>query len=1001
MKPIMKRIGSLLLSVCMVLTLLPGTAFADEEPTAALSRAIEAYNGTLTGHTLSATVDTNPNVLIVTSPNGEVTANGTLEIEIPEGATVKWKAEIASTEKMPIIKITGSKYLSTGSKGIFEVCEGGSITGEGIQSAAECTIRISDGGTVKATLPYDTSDHPGIRISGSRLEISGGTVEAASGSGFTNGISMDYTSRLIITSGTVKATGKYNIGINCYAGTVEIRGGTVEAAYTAQDGGATSTGLQSTMGTIIMTGGELKASTMLAVAATLNSSHYSNGQLMGKAQFKMTGGTVTASGKNSTGFAIYDSAELEIGGGTLSATGNGSKLIDGISSSNTPILSGGTLQGSIGKTPKDTSGSELFLVTLTNLPANKAITQLTRPAGYGIQDVNTDGNGQLYFYVPESQKGFILTCNGETYYGSRSGTENTVVMDTATSAFHTVTVNNGTGTGSYLEGETVSVSADPAPNGQVFDQWTSGDSVNFNNEKNASTTFIMPPNAVTVSATYKAAPIYTITFDANDGSGATTTLQSDSQGKLTTLPSLTRSKYRFDGWFTAASSGSEVTTSTVFTDKTTIYAHWTYTGGSGGGSGSSSSGKSTTTTTTTDKSADQSVTATTSVTATAGINGAASASVAAKTIADVIAKAQADAKAQGKTDSNINLSITLNNPASTRALDIVLSQPILSQLTAAKIQQFELNGQLLTLNFNQKAITQVQSQSSGDVTIAIHPVTVQGVRNAYDITLNSVKDGKAELISNLGKGSVTLSIPYAPAASEDTSRLYAVYVDENGKLTRIDGSSYDTKSKSMMFSTNHFSVYGIGYDSSFTDTGSHWAKESIDYVVSRGLFSGLSDGTFRPDAAITRGDFVTALGRLSSVNKEDYKKSSFTDIKADAYYLPYVEWAYKNGIIQGTGSSQFAPNRAITREEIASVLQNYTKATGYKLSTANTAASFTDDGSISSIFKQAVTTMHQAGILKGDQNNRFNPKSITTRAEVSTILQRYIPLTVDASNTTN
>ena len=200
------------------------------------------------------------------------------------------------------------------------------------------------------------------------------------------------------------------------------------------------------------------------------------------------------------------------------------------------------------------------------------------------------------------------------------------------------------------------------------------------------------------------------------------------------------------------------------------------------------------------------------------------------------------------------------------------------------------------------------------------------------------------------------------------------------------------------FTTLHFSMYGIGYtapSAQFTDIGSHWAKESIDYVVGRGLLSGTTETTFAPDTAMTRGMLVTALGRLAGVDTKAYTTSSFTDVNADSAYHPYIEWAYKKGMIQGIGSNQFAPDRAITREEIAVIIANFAKATGYTLPVTREATTYADASSIGSTYKTAVTAMQQAGIMMGGTSNKFNPKSNATRAEVSSMLGRYIKLTID------
>lgn len=395
---------------------------------------------------------------------------------------------------------------------------------------------------------------------------------------------------------------------------------------------------------------------------------------------------------------------------------------------------------------------------------------------------------------------------------------------------------------------------------------------------------------------------------------------------------------------------------------------------------------------------NQPVTAAAPVTATVGTNGIANATIPYQTITDAIAKAQADAKAQNKTANGIGVAVTLNNPANTKALGIVLTQPVLKQLTDTLVKQFEVDGQLLTLNLNQAALQEIRKQSTGNVTITMKPVTVGGVRAASNITISCVKDGKTVNITSLGDGSVILSLPYTLGKDEITGCLYAVYVDGNGKVIRIPGSAYDANRRCIIFTTNHFSVYGVGYtapSAKFTDITTHWGKESIDYVVGRGLLSGTSETTFSPNTVITRGMLVTALGRLAGVDTKLYTTNRFTDVKIDSAFQPYIEWAYKKGIIQGIGNGQFAPDSAITREEIAVIFANYAKATGYTLPVTREEITYADASSIGSTYQTAVMAVQQAGIMMGGKGNKFDPKSNATRAEVSSMLHRYIKLTID------
>ena len=342
-------------------------------------------------------------------------------------------------------------------------------------------------------------------------------------------------------------------------------------------------------------------------------------------------------------------------------------------------------------------------------------------------------------------------------------------------------------------------------------------------------------------------------------------------------------------------------------------------------------------------------------------------------------------------------------PKGTASLTATLTRNSLDSLVSAGVSSLEINGSLVQVSFDKKALTEIKKQSSGNISIAIAPKTnlsdvakkLIGTRPVYDITVGY---GSGKSVSSFGGGIATVSIPYTLGKNEAVGGLYAVYVDAKGNATRIAGSAYDTNSGCVIFTTTHFSQYGIGYTAptaKFTDISTHWAKESVDYVVGRGLLSGTSDTAFSPNSAMTRGMLVTALGRLAGVDTKAYTGNSFTDVNADSAYRPYIEWAYSKGIIQGIGGNQFAPDRAITREEIAVIFTNYAKATGYTLPITREATTYADVSSIGSAYKDAVKAMQQAGIMMGGSDNKFNPKGNATRAEVSSMLNRYIKLTIN------
>lgn len=476
-----------------------------------------------------------------------------------------------------------------------------------------------------------------------------------------------------------------------------------------------------------------------------------------------------------------------------------------------------------------------------------------------------------------------------------------------------------------------------------------------------------------------------------------------------------RSGYSFSGWYSNnggsfADQSSANTTFIMPASNAVVTASWSYIGGYTG----SITDKSTTTPSPSilpQKKPNLPVTATAFIKAKAGKNGKASASIPNKSITDVIKKAQADAKTQDKTSNGITVELNVTMPKGASSLAVTLTQLSLNNLVSADISSIKINGAPATLGLDLNALQKIQKQSNGNITISIAPAkglsksakVLIGNRPIYDITITYIdKNQKPRSISNLGSGTATLSIPYTPGKKESVGCLFGVYVDGKGIASRIGGSAYDANSGCILLNSNHLSVYGVGYTASsskFTDISSHWAKESIDYVVGRELVSGISKTSFSPDSAMTRGVLVTALGRMMNVNTKLYTANSFTDVKADSAFRPYIEWAYKKGIIQDIGNSQFAPDGAITREEIAIIITGFARISGYNLPVSREATTYTDDSSIDSTYQTAVLTLQQAGILMGGTDHKFNPKDNATRAEVSSMLYRYIKLTVDPNTT--
>lgn len=379
-------------------------------------------------------------------------------------------------------------------------------------------------------------------------------------------------------------------------------------------------------------------------------------------------------------------------------------------------------------------------------------------------------------------------------------------------------------------------------------------------------------------------------------------------------------------------------------------------------------------------------------------------------VQSAIDKAKQDAKKNGTTENGIAVTVPITQTAGQTSFNVAIKAQTLDLLVKENVRQFTVaTDHLVSVNIGLDTLKQLDTAfAGGDIILRADKVDALrsteakaaiGIRPAYDLSLVYLSGGKETPITSLNGHTISVHLPYTPAKGEQTGNLYAVYVDDAGKVEWITRSSYDASQKAVVFETGHFSIYGIGYKNpapAFTDITGHWAADNILFAASRGLLSGTSDTTFSPGTGMTRGMFVTALGRLAGINPDSYKTGKFTDVKADAYYAPYVNWAAQTGIVEGVTAITFAPDTNINREQMAVIMANYAKKLGYDLPKTLQAVTFADNAQISSWAKDAVRAMQQAGILAGKNGNKFDPKGTATRAEVATVLRRFVEIVIDS-----
>ncbi len=165
----------------------------------------------------------------------------------------------------------------------------------------------------------------------------------------------------------------------------------------------------------------------------------------------------------------------------------------------------------------------------------------------------------------------------------------------------------------------------------------------------------------------------------------------------------------------------------------------------------------------------------------------------------------------------------------------------------------------------------------------------------------------------------------------------------------------------------------------------------------RGLLGGLS-GDFLPDRLVSRADFITALGKLAEVTPSDYRGSpSFADVKESMACAPYVKWAEETGILSGEEGKRFYPERALSRKDMAVMLDSFARAMGVTLHESRTVIGFGDLRSLPSQTRSAVLRLQKAGVVNGFNGSQFKPSNNLTRGEACAVLRRFVEASISPS----
>lgn len=365
-----------------------------------------------------------------------------------------------------------------------------------------------------------------------------------------------------------------------------------------------------------------------------------------------------------------------------------------------------------------------------------------------------------------------------------------------------------------------------------------------------------------------------ITFDPTEGSIADSAKEQkiNISGHLDSLPTASRSGYRLDGWYTEAKGGEKITTDTLFTEDTTVYAQWSK---------------------------------------------------------------------KSSSSSRYDGYITIINPK---------------------------NGEVSVSDdwaYEDDKITLTITPDDGYEVDKIEIVDDEGDK----IDAKKVDDEDNEYTFRMANCDVTVTVTFKEegTTTEDTDKEE----DKDEETTELN----------------------------FTDVKeSDWFYKGVAYVVDKGIMSGVAENQFDPSGKLTRAMLVQMLYNMESRPACD-AENAFIDVPVGQWYTDAVIWANDAKIVSGMGDGLFAPNMEITREQMVVMLYNYAKYKGYDVTASADLSKFADNASVSTWAQPAMQWAVAEGYISGMGDNQLAPQGTATRAEIASVIMRFMEATAESAET--
>jgi hypothetical protein len=316
--------------------------------------------------------------------------------------------------------------------------------------------------------------------------------------------------------------------------------------------------------------------------------------------------------------------------------------------------------------------------------------------------------------------------------------------------------------------------------------------------------------------------------------------------------------------------------------------------------------------------------------------------------------------------------------------------------------QLTLESETGTLTFDTETLAGIINGVADDSTVkfAVAPVDTSKFDNDIqkivgDSPVFDLSIAIGDTTIHQFNGTATVFLPFTPAAGTDPKTLTVYYLDDNRIPVLMENALYDAQRGGLVFTTTHFSLFYIGVLSAgwanpFNDVKDNdWFYNAVKYANINNLMAGTSADKFSPNTHTTRAMLVTVLYRLEG-KPAVTEANGFTDVEAGQWYTDAIIWANAHDIVTGYGDRLFGTNDPITREQMAAILYRYASFKKHDTAKTTDLAAYTDAGGTASYALSAMQWANAEDLITGRTATILAPTDTATRAEVATILMRFV-----------